>query len=171
MPNLVTEAQRIAAAYQPPETGRPSALHDPDTLTELLTQIAAGNRREVACSLAGISTRTLSRWLELGEAGTEPQASFVKALKRAEAQAEAGIVANVIEASKKPQFWAAGMTYLERKYPESWGRRNEDSNGPRIVVQIGVKDSDVQVNLLQAKDDFRPQLSPVTDSESLPVTR
>lgn len=167
MASLDVEAQRIAAAYQPPETGRPSALSDPDTLTELLAQVAAGNRREVACSLAGISTRTLSRWLELGEAGTEPQAAFVKALKRAEAQAEAGIVANVIEASKKPQFWAAGMTYLERKYPDAWGRRSEDGNGPRIVVQIGVKDSDVRVNLPQANVDFRPALSPPTDSESV----
>ena len=149
MPSLEIAAKRLADAYQPPENGRPSSFGDPDTLTQLLTAIAAGNRRETACQLAGISGRTLYRWIEQGEAGEEPQAAFVRELKRAEAISEAKIVANVIAASEKPQFWAAGMTYLERKYPEHWGRRNEDGNAPRVVVQIGVKDSDVNVQVTE----------------------
>ncbi len=57
------------------------------------------------------------------------------------------MVRNVRKASQLPQFWAAGMTVLERKFPDKWGRRPEDSSTPRIVVQIGVKDGDVQVQL------------------------
>jgi hypothetical protein len=147
LPSLSVEAQRIADAYQPPDVGRHSAFGDADTLTELLQSIANGNRREVACQVVGISARTLYRWIEQGDAGQEPQAQFVKALKRAEALSESKIVANVIAASEKPQFWAAGMTYLERKYPDAWGRRNDDSSVPRVVVQIGVKDGDVQVSI------------------------
>jgi hypothetical protein len=45
------------------------------------------------------------------------------------------------------RFWTAGMTWAERKFPDRWGRRQEDAQTPRVVVQIGVKDSDVQVNL------------------------
>lgn len=147
MPSLSVEAQRIADAYQPPDVGRPSSLGDADTLQELLTAISAGNRREVACQMAGIAPRTLYNWIERGEHGIEPEARFVQALKRAEALSESKIVANVIAASEKPQFWAAGMTYLERKYPDAWGRRSDDSSVPRVVVQIGVKDGDVKVSI------------------------
>jgi hypothetical protein len=36
---------------------------------------------------------------------------------------------------------------LERKNPNRWGRRNDDAQVPRVVVQIGVRDSEVQVNV------------------------
>jgi hypothetical protein len=154
MPSLETTAQRIADAYQPPDTGRWSALSDANTLTELLTQLAAGQRRTVACQMAGITERTLYRWIEQADAGEEPQRTLVSAVKRAEAIAESRIVGNVIAASEKPQFWAAGMTYLERKYPEQWGRRSEDSSSPKVIVQIGVKDSDVQVSVSALEPTF-----------------
>jgi len=67
------------------------------------------------------------------------------ALKRASARAEAIEVAKVRKAGDDPRFWAASMTYLERRHPERWARRSEDGNSPRVVVQIGCKDSDVQV--------------------------
>lgn len=149
MASLDVEAQRIAAAYKAPSTGRPSVLGDAETLQELLRQVALGNRREVACAIAGIAPRTVYNWIERADAGHEPELSFVQQLKRAEAMVESRIAQNVISASEKPQFWAAGMTYLERKYPDAWGRRSEDGNSPRIVVQIGVKDSDVRVNLVE----------------------
>ena len=49
---------------------------------------------------------------------------FFHRLKTAEAKAEAGHVANLAAAGKKPQYWAASATYLERKAPERWGRRD-----------------------------------------------
>jgi hypothetical protein len=162
MPSLETTAQRVADAYQPPDTGRWSGLSDVSTLTELLTQLAAGQRRTVACQMAGITERTLYRWLEQGEAGEEPQRTLVSAVKRAEAIAESRIVGNVIAASEKPQFWAAGMTYLERKYPEHWGRRTDDGNSPKVVVQIGVKDADVRVAIVSA-----PTFAPSEGADSL----
>src|SRR6202035_1507412 len=140
MPSLEATAQRVADAYQPPDTGRWSSLSDADTLKELLTQLAAGQRRTVACSLAGITEQTFYNWQKQAEAGHEPQVTLFRAVKRAESLAEQKIVGNVIAASGKPQFWAAGMTYLERKYPEHWGRRSEEGSGPKVVVQIGVKD-------------------------------
>ena len=63
--------------------------------------------------------------------------------------AEAEDVANVRRAGKAgPQFWAASMTYLERKYPEKWGKRADESAGPKVVVQIGCKDSDVAIQVI-----------------------
>lgn len=148
MANLATEAERIAQSYHPPETGAPSRyLSDPDTLKELLAQLAAGQRRPVACALAGITEQTFYNWQKKADAGEEPHKSLFVQVKRAEAFAEQKVVQHVLSAAEKPQFWAAGMTYLERKYPDQWGRRSEDSSGPKVVVQIGVKDSEVTVSL------------------------
>ena len=107
-----------------------------------------GNYRETACKLAGISKMALKRWLDLAETGNEAAIAFRDALEKAEAAAESETVRNVRNASKLPQFWAAGMTWLERKSPEKWGRRQDDSSTPKVIVQIGARDSDVTVNVL-----------------------
>ena len=49
---------------------------------------------------------------------------FFHQLKVAEAKAEATHVENLNKAGKLPQHWAASATYLERRYPERWGRRD-----------------------------------------------
>lgn len=157
---LTQEAQAIARAYQPPDTGRPSDLANPELLAELLQSLADGNRRAVACQVAGIAEPTFYRWIKDGEAGQEPQASFVKAVKRAESLVEAKTVRNILAASEKPQFWAAGMTYLERKNPDHWGRRTDDGNAPKVIVQIGVTQSDVKVNIASLSPPNHQQLEP-----------
>ena len=39
------------------------------------------------------------------------------------------------------------MTYLERRYPEKWGRGTDSDTGPKVIVQIGVRDLDVRVQI------------------------
>jgi hypothetical protein len=56
----------------------------------------------------------------------------------------------VRKAGELPQFWAAEMTYLERRFPEKWGRRQDSQDGPKVVVQIGVRDSDVRVQIAES---------------------
>jgi hypothetical protein len=63
-------------------------------------------------------------------------------------------------AGNDPRFWAASMTYLERRHPERWARRSEGQDGPKVVVQIGVRDSDVQVRLVTSAP---PELGPSLD--------
>ena len=77
--------------------------------------------------------------------------AFSSAVKEAEAAAESAIVRRVrLAADAGPQYWAAGMTLLERRAPERWGKRmDNDSSGPKVVVQIGVSGNDVQVTLAQ----------------------
>ena len=146
---LRVQAEQIADAYlsQPAHPGKPSTLREPETVQLLLASIRDGNYRETACRQAGISKVTFYNWLKRAEQGDEAAQAFVNALEKAEADAEAETVRNVRHASKLPQFWAAGMTWLERKSPDRWGKRQDDQNVPRVVVQIGVKDSDVQVRL------------------------
>ena len=94
-----------------------------------------------------LTPNTIRNWLKRGEAHEQPFDAFLRAFKRARANAEARITKNVLKASELPQYWAAGATYLERTYPDRWGRRQEDSSSPRIVVQIGARDSDVSVQV------------------------
>jgi hypothetical protein len=51
-----------------------------------------------------------------------------------------------------PQYWPAIATFLERKAPERWGKRNDDSNTPKVIVQIGIRDADVTINGLSPSD-------------------
>lgn len=70
---------------------------------------------------------------------------FMETVEKLEAEAECDAIRNVRQAGKLPQFWAAEMTYLERKYPDRWGRRTDDQSVPKVVVQIGVQSADVKV--------------------------
>ena len=147
MPSLAAEAQRIADMYRPPHTGRPSDIGDQETVRQFLEAVEAGNYLEIAAELAGITTESLRQWRKRAEDNEEPFKSFIALVKRAERRAEALAVAKVRAAGNDPRFWAAGMTFLERRHPDRWARRNEDSGSPRVVVQIGVRDSDVSVQL------------------------
>jgi hypothetical protein len=143
MPSLTARAKDIAEHYIPPETGRHSELADPEAIAQFLHAIADGNYIETAASLSGLGKTTVYRWLK--EAETEPdqnhknnaQVLFRNALEKARAMSEAQDVANVRKAGKLPQFWAASMTYLERRYPEKWGKRPETEAGPRVMVFLG----------------------------------
>lgn len=129
--------------------GRLSELADPDTLDKLFTALADGNYPTVAAAAAGIGESTYRAWIRRAEDDPgSAYAAFAAAIKAAEAQAESRIAARVRAAADAgPQYWAAGMTLLERRHPERWGRRQDtDSNGPRVVVQIGIRANDVQVS-------------------------
>jgi hypothetical protein len=145
-------AEAIAEMYQPPAVGRPSAIGNIAHVQKFLEHIAAGNYVEPAAHAADLSPVTVYNWKKRGDRGEEPYARFVKAWKEAEAQAEVETVPNIRRASQLPQFWAAGMTLLERRHPERWGRRTDENSGPRVIVNIGLRDSDVQVSIGQMAD-------------------
>jgi hypothetical protein len=147
-------AKAIADAYQSPPTGRPSDIADIKTVALFLSELEAGVHFEPAAELAGLAPNTVRNWLKRGEREIgsgqptdSPYSSFYRAVKRCRANAESRVTKNILKASELPQYWAAGATYLERTYPDRWGRRQEDSNVPRIVVQIGARDSDVSVQV------------------------
>lgn len=165
MISLQAQAEAIAASYIPPAVGRPSDIADAELLKQLFQAIKDGNYIDTACDLVGLSVVSVHTWKKRGEAGERPFAAFAKALKEASAQAEAQAVANVRKAGQLPQFWAAEMTYLERRHPEKWGRRQESDSGPKVVVQIGVGLSDVQVKVISASPD---QVSPPTFAHDSP---
>jgi len=143
------EARTIADLYTPPAIGRPSLLTDVYRVEKILRYIGQGNYLETACLAAGIDRNTLHNWRQAAKDGNLAAIAFIRSLEKAEALAELDAVEDVRKAGKAgPQFWAASATRLERRHPDRWGKRQDDSTAPKVVVQIGIQHSDVSIRTL-----------------------
>lgn len=98
--------------------GRNPKLTD-EIRKSILGDLATGNTRACAAARAGVSDRTLRRWLAAGRAGRAPYVSFLSAVKKAEQDAQAFCVRTILAASKKS--WQAAAWFLERRYPTEFG--------------------------------------------------
>lgn len=128
--------------------GRPSVLTE-QLLDNIALLVAEGHYIVTACQALGVPRRNYYNWLKQGEADEEQgldtlASKFWHTLKTAEAQGE---ITNGRKWLEGKMNWAAYATWNERKAPDRWGKRNEDVSTPRVVVQIGVRDGDVQVSL------------------------
>ena len=129
-------------------TGRPTKL-TPEVQTSICRDLAAGLTRDCAATRAGITYSTLRLWVSRGRRGGAKNTAFLDfytALKKAEQDAIARNVAIVQTAAKggmvvervtstdakgrttttekftRPE-WTAGAWWLERKFPDRWGKR------------------------------------------------
>jgi len=107
--------------------GRPSKL-TPERQERLFEAIRAGNYYEAACGYANISSHTFSDWMRKGrhdEESGDPEskyADFRRGVLMAEQEAEANLVAQW--RAHTPDDWKAAATFLERRHPERWSRRD-----------------------------------------------
>jgi len=105
--------------------GRPSKL-TPESQTRLLDAIRAGNHYEPACRYAGIGYSTFRTWMIKGEEQRSGQfREFLEAVKQAEAEAEMSMVA--VWQKEAVDNWQAARDFLERRFPERWGRKDRVS--------------------------------------------
>ena len=127
--------------------GRDTKYND-DRGKRIVADLAAGLTQACAAERNGICDRTLQRWIARGKRGETPFESFVSAIKKAERDAEAlavgsirhvakgGIVVERVTTTDKqgrvvvtekfsPPVWTAWAWWLERKFPESWGKDAE----------------------------------------------
>uniref|UniRef100_A0A6M3J563 Terminase n=1 Tax=viral metagenome TaxID=1070528 RepID=A0A6M3J563_9ZZZZ len=132
--------------------GRPTKL-TPELQEKICRYIAAGNYLSTACQAVDIWPTTFNDWL--GKADKERENGggiyydFYLATKRAEAEREAVIVQRLIEASGPGERkkvvktdadgkqsievtetggeWLAAATFLERRHPDRWGRKDRTS--------------------------------------------
>lgn len=163
MPETALEPTALALPDPIRIGGRPLSL-TPELLADLSRLVAEGHYIQTACQALGVPRTNYYRWLRVGEADSEqghtsPEAVFWHTLKTAEAQGE-------ITVGRRWQLggkdWPAYATWNERKNPERWAKRSDDTNGPKVIVQIGVRDSDVQVNVTSvspAPTSLSPSLS------------
>lgn len=166
MSSLAQHAQDIAHAYQPPAVGRPSLISSESTVSQFLEAVGEGNYIETACKLAGLSKQSVYEWIKRGHAGEVAFAEFANAVEKAEARAEAHLVGLQRKAAEAgPQYWAAAATQLERRHPDRWSKRLDDSSAPKVIVQIGVGQGDVKIGIIN------PTFAPPTHAVSLCETQ
>lgn len=99
--------------------------------SKIVAALRAGNYQCVAVQFANISAGTFYRWMAMGEQQEEGSyREFYEAVKLAESEAEMRAVVTIQNCIKDGD-WKAAMTYLERKYPDRWGRRERhEVSGP-----------------------------------------
>ncbi len=118
----------------PRRTGRPTKL-TPAIRRKILSVLKAGNYRNVAAAVAGISPERLSKWMAMNG---EPYESFRQAVIETEKQVEIELVTGIVTAGKKDPDIA--LKYLERKYHDRWGRKDRHEvtgkDGAPMAVQI-----------------------------------
>lgn len=124
---------------------RPSKL-TPEVQKRLVEAIKAGNYYEAACGFAGIHYSTFREWMIRGEKAKSGKfREFYEAIKKAENEAEVRMVAQWQQ--HMPENWQAIATFLERRYPDRWGRNRLDVNMKHsgdIEVEITVVDEDAE---------------------------
>jgi len=150
--------------------GRKTKLTE-ERFKQIVNLVKVGNFASVAASAAGISEATYYGWLkrgrEEGEALKEGESGsiffeFLEAIKKAEGQAEARSIMRIQTASE--ENWTAAAWYLERKYPDRWGRKDrskvEVTDSRDVVDRVPPTLSDVlavlsEIDQLPGEDDIK----------------
>jgi hypothetical protein len=97
----------------------------PERHGKICETIAKGVHPLVAAKACTVGARTYYRWMQIGEADSEGKTvfrQFWQDVCTAEAAAEAFYVDKIQTAAKKGSYQAAAW-WLERRYPERWGKR------------------------------------------------
>lgn len=104
--------------------GRPSK-RTPEREAKLLEAIRAGNYMETAAHYAGIGVSTLHEW-------RDKYADFAEAIEKARAEAETRNVVLIQSAAKTN--WQAAAWWLERSFPDKYGRRTRVEHGGEVTI-------------------------------------
>ena len=90
-------------------------MRDKNLLTGIvLNHVRAGLSVQTACKAAGLSRSTFYRWLR-------SDASLKQKLRQAEAVCESWHIQNITNHAEHD--WRASAWFLERRYPQRYGRR------------------------------------------------
>lgn len=105
----------------------------PELIEQAAKLIAGGNYASTVFQMLGVGESTWYRWLEKGRdsKGRSIYREFWESIQKAEAAAEARAVSGVMAAGRRN--WTAYAWYLERKFPDRWGRKDkvqQEISGP-----------------------------------------
>lgn len=137
-----------------------------EKIEQIFKAIAAGNTQAVAAKINGISESTFYYWKKRGEqAKSGIYRKFYEEMERAEALAEARRVQVIQQAMEgKGAFdaadWKAAAWYLERRYPEKWGRRvvTADLNHTGEVTQRHEHNTKIEIIQRLEQDEESQEL-------------
>lgn len=133
--------------------GRPSIISN-EIITRIEESLLAGNYIETACAHAGISRDTYYEWKKRGEESEEENlfSLFADTIKKARAESEARNVFNIQKAANSGT-WQASAWWLERSFPERWGRKTEVTGPNRGPIQVEVSRQELTERILELLKD------------------
>ena len=118
----------------------------PEVAAIVVAAIRAGRQVTIAADLARVHRDTLHGWLQRGEGGLEPYASFYADVRAARAQALGEKVDNinaaglgeqdVCELCKRPKAWQALAWTAERLYPELQMTQKHEHVVQQVVERV-----------------------------------
>ena len=124
---------------------RPAKL-TPELTEEITTYIRDGNSPTVSATLVGISPSTYFNWMSKGS-NLEPRfMEFLESIKRANAQSIVNQVAHIARAADGGN-WRAAAWLLERKAPESFGKKC--TRAPEVDTQTLEKPLKISIQKLE----------------------
>jgi transposase len=137
------------------DIGRPTECTE-EVIKKVEVLIRNGNYIETAVACCGISKQTFYDWCKRAKKGEQPFRSFLDAVNRASAEAEAYDLAIIGKAANEGA-WQAAAWKLERRNNDRWGRKNEVSlQGVKGGAPIKV--ADARKNLKKLSDAELDQL-------------
>jgi hypothetical protein len=106
----------------------------PEIAASIIQLVRDGNYPVVAARSLGVNEKTFQAWLSHGErdfergepSNVDPeglQLELYLEVETAEAQFETGMVSTIRERIDANKNWTGHMTYLERRFPDRWGKR------------------------------------------------
>lgn len=105
-------------------------LRDTDRVLDFIGALESGLYMREACAIVGVGTATIYGALRQGKIDRRaeqdtPFAEFATNVERAMATAEQESLVRIRGAARvNPAFWAADAWWLERRYPEKYGRKD-----------------------------------------------
>lgn len=135
-------------------TGRPSKMTD-TAIDAFLQATRIGVSRELAAQAAGWSRSAALGYLEDARAARDRAETgehltakerrlvdFLDATEKAEGEMARNCLALIVRAAQERRHWTAAAWLLERRYPETYGRRTElvGKDGGPIQVEVGAED-------------------------------
>lgn len=108
----------------------------------IVDAVSVGIDQQTAAAAAGIQPETLTQWKRKGLAeramGRRTRRTLlVDDLERAEARARAHAVVDAVAVRRRDP--RAALQYLERRYPNEWGRQIQDVRHSGVVVNAAVE--------------------------------
>ena len=144
----------MAETFLPHKNGRPTKC-TPNVIRKIADFIRRGNYISVSCRASGISAEVYNEWLHRAEADSQAgledsiYLQFAFAVKDAEAAHETELASKISEHALKKDDWLAGITFLERRYRERWGR-------PAPVTVIDQSQKQITITRVEIHEAERP---------------
>jgi hypothetical protein len=142
------------------ELGRPTK-YNLKIAKKILTTISAGANIEDACQHAGIHKDTFYEWKKV-------QPGFSDAVRRAEIDGKIRRLARIDKAGRAGH-WQADAWYLERKFPDEYGRKLTLQISPEhaaLLQLAGLTIGEAWKNLMEAiAEDIYADSNPGDESD------